>query len=202
MNGLGSPGCNVPMQALSGSRLSIAEADHTTIAAWIEQFRMRMKRATVRYLTSQDSQVLGAELYTSQAFSQLLKRAHAITEDISREAKLLDGDEESSPLAHQLAALINDMLVCIRDLNEMAGAVHKIAMERMRKMEESKTEGDPSSWLRVFRSLQDEKDPGITEADSLWSLVSLSGILGDFSINSFLNDDPSNKDGDRMRQFL
>mmetsp|Transcript_20937 Transcript_20937/g.48972 ORF Transcript_20937/g.48972 Transcript_20937/m.48972 type:complete len:675 (-) Transcript_20937:94-2118(-) len=194
----------------------VRTADHEAIANWIDQFRIRARKATVRYLTSQDSQVLGAELYTSQAFGQLLKRAHAITDDIGREAALLrSGDENGDdPLAIQLSELLVEMAQYVRDMNEMAGAVHKMAMDRMRKYEDGnkKTEPDdsPLSWLKVFRSInENEPQQGIPlgvngDVDSLWNLVSISGILGDFTLSSFMNDDMSgaSKDGDRMRQFL
>ena len=48
-----------------------------------------MKQASVRFLASQDGQVLGADLYTQSAFDKLIKRAGAITDDMMREAHLL-----------------------------------------------------------------------------------------------------------------
>ncbi|KAJ1476221.1 hypothetical protein T484DRAFT_1825592, partial [Baffinella frigidus] len=56
-------------------KAGFAELSNEGIAQWLQEFRIRMNKSSVRFLASQDCTVLGAELYTKVAFDKLLKRA-------------------------------------------------------------------------------------------------------------------------------
>ena len=103
------------------ARPNFAKASNEAIAKWVQQFRIRLKTASVRFLASKDSSVLGAQLYTQTAFDKLLQRAAAITEDMQREAATLRGGEnDEDELAYQLSLLLEETVDLTTKMNSLA----------------------------------------------------------------------------------
>uniref|UniRef100_A0A7S4NRZ8 EF-hand domain-containing protein n=1 Tax=Guillardia theta TaxID=55529 RepID=A0A7S4NRZ8_GUITH len=163
----------------SNRRPAFDSASHESIAKWLQEFRVRMKQASVRFLAAQDSTVLGAELYTKIAFEKLMKRANAITEDMIREAAMLrSGENQNNELAYQLSLLLEETVDTTSRMNSLAAVVHDIMFKRIIKLQES----------------SELESNGLSKDESLVSLASLSGILGEITT--------SNVEAERMRVML
>jgi hypothetical protein len=106
------------------------------IAKWLQQFRLRLKHSSVRFLASQDSTVLGAQLYTQSAFDKLLRRANAITDDMLREAATLRSEDNAGDeLAHELSLLLEETVNTTHKMNSLAQVVHEIMLRRINKLQ-------------------------------------------------------------------
>lgn len=179
--------------------------DWEKIAGWLLQFRVRMKQASVRFLASQDSSVLGAELYTKSAFDKLMKRANAITADMTREAQTLrSGENEHNELALQLSLLLQDTVETTSNMNSLAAVVHSIMLRRITKLQENWSRDEATAgaegvggWLKgsMGGSGTEAKDEG------LLSLASLSGLFGDITTNG-VEGSKDALDSERMREML
>eukprot|EP00802_Teleaulax_amphioxeia_P021346 Tamp_21697.p1 GENE.Tamp_21697~~Tamp_21697.p1 ORF type:complete len:325 (+),score=56.62 Tamp_21697:96-977(+) len=128
------------------ARPVFAKASNEAIAQWVQQFRIRLKTASVRFLASKDSSVLGAQLYTQTAFDKLLQRAGAITEDMQREAATLRGGEnDGDELAHQLSLLLEETVDLTTKMNSLAQVVHEIMLRKIKRLQTDQVASSVSS---------------------------------------------------------
>mmetsp|Transcript_25387 Transcript_25387/g.60311 ORF Transcript_25387/g.60311 Transcript_25387/m.60311 type:complete len:346 (-) Transcript_25387:48-1085(-) len=163
-------------------KAGFAELSNEGIAQWLQEFRIRMNKSSVRFLASQDCTVLGAELYTKVAFDKLLKRASAITDDMHQEARMLRQGANGSELAHQVSLLLEDMVESTSRINSLAAVVHEIMLRRIDKLQEGRDGESPGSaaWLHTTMHATGSKMREGAE-DSLVNLVSISGLMGELA---------------------
>eukprot|EP00961_Rhodomonas_salina_P207803 2804648-Rhodomonas_salina.1 len=70
-----------------------------------------------------------------------MKRANAITADMTREAQTLrSGENEHNELALQLSLLLQDTVETTSNMNSLAAVVHSIMLRRITKLQVRRVE--------------------------------------------------------------